>query len=141
MDTKKKYILFQFDTYYPSGGIADITAKSDSLDELKKKAAEDYHDWAYIVDRDTWQTVWDQDEPKVSEGRYLETGYIDGATIIELMDAYEHLLANNKHLEDSTPYCWGAGLTISMDMPGSGINDMVEMTLVVGDKSEADNDR
>lgn len=134
----KKYILFEFDDYYPSGGLGDKAADSDDLEELKAQVG--CFDNAYIVDRDTWQTVWDQDEPKVCQGQYLASRYVDGATIIELMDAYEHLLQSNKNLENSEPYCWNGWLTISMDVPNSGTCGIVNFTLAVGDKSEADHD-
>jgi hypothetical protein len=54
----KKYVLFQYDAYYPSGGLNDITGSFDTVEEAKQKAKEDKTDHTIIVDRDTWEIVW-----------------------------------------------------------------------------------
>jgi hypothetical protein len=56
----KKFILFQFHTYYPSGGLGDIQESFDSPDEAKECATRSHYDNAYVVDRDTWEAVWEQ---------------------------------------------------------------------------------
>jgi hypothetical protein len=55
----KKYILFQFHHYYPGGGLGDITKDSDDLEELKKYAKKDQLDTNEIIDRETWETIWE----------------------------------------------------------------------------------
>ena len=32
---RKRYILFTYDSYYPSGGLSDIQGRYDTLDEIK----------------------------------------------------------------------------------------------------------
>lgn len=58
----KKYILFAYNAYYPSGGLDDIEAEFDSLDQAvvfaKNMGA---CDCKYIIDRDTWEIVWNYD--------------------------------------------------------------------------------
>jgi hypothetical protein len=61
----KKYILFEYDDCYPSGGLTDITADSDDIEILKAQATTSsgdniWYDNSYIVDRDTWQRVWEK---------------------------------------------------------------------------------
>ena len=56
-----RYIVFAFNTYYPRGGIDDV---SDSFSELKE-AINHYEelddDNKYIVDMNTWEKVMDND--------------------------------------------------------------------------------
>ena len=54
----KKYILFAFESYYPSGGIGDVVGSYDTPED----AAEAYRDFdryddCEIIDRDTWEEV------------------------------------------------------------------------------------
>lgn len=49
----KKYILFQYDQYYPCGGLEDIQGSYDTLDEATKLAKEIESDFNEVVDRDT----------------------------------------------------------------------------------------
>lgn len=56
----KKYILFQYHQYYPGGGLGDITDSFDTLEEARTKAVEKYYDYNEIVDRDTWEVVWER---------------------------------------------------------------------------------
>lgn len=53
-----KYILFQYDQYYPAGGLEDIHESYDTLDEAIKQAKEEPSDFNEVVDRDTWEMVW-----------------------------------------------------------------------------------
>lgn len=57
----KNYIVFQFDQYYPCGGLNDITGSFDTLGEAITFVGTDYHDYSEIVRRDTWELVWTQD--------------------------------------------------------------------------------
>jgi hypothetical protein len=56
----KKYILFQFGYYYPTGGLGDISESFDNLEEAQEYASKERYDFAEVVDRDTWETVWQQ---------------------------------------------------------------------------------
>lgn len=65
----KKYVLFAFKNYYPSGGMGDFHGSFNSIDEAKKrfesqiwkpgKRGLDVFDWDQyqILDRDTWEIV------------------------------------------------------------------------------------
>lgn len=50
----KRYLLFTGYNYYPSGGIEDLQAQSDNIEELKITAKQNKtvkrHDWYQIVD-------------------------------------------------------------------------------------------
>ena len=54
----KKYILFGFDLYYPSGGLNDKLDSYDSMEELMQSLT--YHDYEryQIVDRDSWEVTY-----------------------------------------------------------------------------------
>lgn len=55
----KRYILFQFDSYYPEGGIKDMTGSFDSMDEIKAFIAIAYrYDHAHIFDIQTGKTEY-----------------------------------------------------------------------------------
>ena len=55
----KRYILFQFDTYYPRGGIEDIEGSFDTIAEAKQFVNDNTHYcFSYAVDRDTWEIKW-----------------------------------------------------------------------------------
>ena len=57
----KKYILFQFDDYYPSGGLWDIKGSFDTIEEAKDNwSCRPSYDQSEIVDRDTWEIVWEE---------------------------------------------------------------------------------
>lgn len=54
----KKYIVFGFYDYYPSGGLGDIMASFDSLEDAKDHIKNATHfDNNEIVDRDTWEVI------------------------------------------------------------------------------------
>ena len=57
----KKYIVFQFDTYYPGGGLSDIKGSFDTLEEAITFIKKDYQDYSYVVDRDTWEKIFVDD--------------------------------------------------------------------------------
>jgi len=57
----KKYILFHIEDYYPVGGLRDIIADADTINELQTVVIEDERadeTVYYIIDRDTWREVW-----------------------------------------------------------------------------------
>lgn len=54
----KKYMLFCYDQYYPTGGMGDFVASFDSLEDAILKAKERGDDYREIYDRDTLQEVW-----------------------------------------------------------------------------------
>ncbi len=60
----KKFIVFSFPEYYPSGGMGDVTAEYDNLEEAKNhfKKINNVSDFNYVIDRDTWECVYDLDE-------------------------------------------------------------------------------
>lgn len=53
----KKYIVFGFDNYYPSGGLSDIVRSHDSIEEARAETKNGDYDSYEIVDRDTWEVV------------------------------------------------------------------------------------
>ncbi len=63
----KKYILFAYLNYYPSGGLSDIVGDFDTLEEAKEeivrlKGKFCPHDNFDIVDRDTWDYVYCEED-------------------------------------------------------------------------------
>jgi hypothetical protein len=57
----KKFILFQYQSHYPAGGLGDIKGSFDSLQEAKDAAGKQHFDYTEIVDRYTWEIVWEKD--------------------------------------------------------------------------------
>jgi hypothetical protein len=53
----KKYIIFGYDDYYPSGGLNDILKSVDSIEEAKKFIDNSFYNNFEIVDRDTWNII------------------------------------------------------------------------------------
>ncbi len=53
----RKYIVFQYDSYYPVGGLGDVRDSFDSLEEAEKYCHANRYDFNKIVDRDTWEIV------------------------------------------------------------------------------------
>lgn len=54
----KKYLIFGFLTYYPSGGMEDLLDESfDTIEEAVNFCSNIYRDTFQIVDRDTWKVV------------------------------------------------------------------------------------
>lgn len=58
----KKFILFAYEAYYPAGGLSDIEGSYDTLEEAIVSARATNRDFLEIVDRDTWEIVWENDE-------------------------------------------------------------------------------
>lgn len=60
----KKFILCEWDRYYPNGGLDNIKGTFDTLEEAKEYAGRGQiypPDFAEIYDRDTMQSVWERD--------------------------------------------------------------------------------
>lgn len=54
----KKFILFQWESFYPGGGLGDITDSFDTLAEAQDAAKKSRSDFNEVIDRDTWEEVW-----------------------------------------------------------------------------------
>lgn len=56
---RKKYIVFAFGDYYPSGGLNDIVYESDDLADVDSWLASNPRqgETVDVIDRDTWQSV------------------------------------------------------------------------------------
>lgn len=57
MSKYKKYIVFQHEWYYPSGGLGDITDSFDTIEECREYISKNEMDSNQIVDRDTWEVI------------------------------------------------------------------------------------
>ena len=55
----KKFIVFEYETYYPCGGVSDIKGSSDDLEEAKQFILKEPTDYNYVIDRDTWEKVYE----------------------------------------------------------------------------------
>ena len=51
----KRYLLFGFDTYYPSGGWNDFLADFDTTEEAIEYALTMRRDWFHVIDGTTGQ--------------------------------------------------------------------------------------
>lgn len=51
MEKDKRYLLFEYDQYYPGGGIGDMTNSFDTLDEAIDAADESEYDYQEVYDR------------------------------------------------------------------------------------------
>lgn len=62
MTKYKKFILFEIECYYPSGGLYDIRDSYDTLDKAIEYAKDNESEWKiyYVADRDTWEKVWEE---------------------------------------------------------------------------------
>lgn len=64
----KRFLYFAYDGYYPSGGLSDVLAEFDTLEEWEayKKAEHQFdpfaYDYGYLFDCETRQKVWELDE-------------------------------------------------------------------------------
>lgn len=63
----KKFVRFDWDQYYPGGGLGDVSGSYDTLEEAIAANPSRYMDYAYVVDRDTWEIVWDKDDAESAE--------------------------------------------------------------------------
>lgn len=55
----KKYILFCYETYHPEGGLNDIHNSYNTLEEAVEILEKMEQDYREIVDRDTWEIIYD----------------------------------------------------------------------------------
>jgi len=53
----KKYVVFYFEGYYSNGGMNDIVASYDTLEEAQKHLSDNKFGSVQIVDRDTWKII------------------------------------------------------------------------------------
>lgn len=57
----ERYLLFQYDIYYPSGGMADLQGSFHTIDEIKKflENTENTYDHTEVIDTHTpnWDIV------------------------------------------------------------------------------------
>lgn len=53
----KKYVVFGYNQYYPSGGMEDMIGSVDTKEELRELTKQNRFDVYDVVDRDTWQSV------------------------------------------------------------------------------------
>ena len=58
----KKYVIFAYYHFYPTGGLGDIVTsvdtRSEALTWLGEKA--NHYDYKVVVDRDTWEVVYEK---------------------------------------------------------------------------------
>jgi hypothetical protein len=57
MTTKKRYILFGYATYYPSGGAGDEQGRYDTLDDARAAAKNQWYTDHDILDLETGEWV------------------------------------------------------------------------------------
>lgn len=58
---RPRYIVFEFDQYYPSGGMGDAMYRVNNLDELQAQV----HDFRDVLDLDTGE--WVEVDPSAVE--------------------------------------------------------------------------
>ena len=67
--TKKRYLVFAYADYYPSGGLNDVSLATNSIPEIERWATENCRwDCYEVLDMETGQTldlVWHNGEAKV----------------------------------------------------------------------------
>lgn len=54
---KKRFLLFVFAEYYPSGGFCDCVDDFDTIDEIKKSLQVNHSDYFQVYDQDTRELV------------------------------------------------------------------------------------
>jgi hypothetical protein len=54
----KRYLLFQYEQYYPGGGWGDLTGSFDTIEEAATKALKKRRDYNEIIDLETGEEVW-----------------------------------------------------------------------------------
>jgi len=57
--TFKRFMLFEFQTYYPGGGVEDCSRSFDTLDEAVKVGELSKCDYVEIFDCDKRRIVWE----------------------------------------------------------------------------------
>tara|TARA_R110000744_G_scaffold295374_2_gene405429 strand:+ start:182 stop:361 length:180 start_codon:yes stop_codon:yes gene_type:complete len=56
----KKYIIFEFCNYYPTGGLDDISNSVDTVEEYEELGIKNCNDYFIVVNRDTWEVVFEK---------------------------------------------------------------------------------
>ncbi len=52
VDSKfKRFMAFQYNTYYPDGGLGDCEASFDTFEEAVEFLKKRYHDFRFVFDR------------------------------------------------------------------------------------------
>lgn len=65
----ERYMLFSFDTYYPSGGMSDFIGSYDTIEAAYANAMRGYTDNYHIYDtvaNKIVRTNWDDEELKIN---------------------------------------------------------------------------
>lgn len=65
----KRFMLFEYDSYYPSGATSDCSKTFETLDETVEAGKLSKADWVEILDCDKRRLVWERRRGK--EGEYL----------------------------------------------------------------------
>lgn len=68
---KKRYLVFIYPEYYPSGGFGDFKQSFDTIDEIKEWLIENHSEYFDIYDQDKRELVNIDDD-------YKTTAYSEG---------------------------------------------------------------
>ena len=52
-----KYVRLGWNNYYPNGGLGNVLASFDTIEEARDYKPAYCRDWAAIADRDTWEII------------------------------------------------------------------------------------
>lgn len=53
----KRYLVFEFDQFYPVGGLSDCEFETDNLEEALERVNSSRYDAAYILDLETREVI------------------------------------------------------------------------------------
>jgi hypothetical protein len=56
----KRFVLMQYDQYYPGGGTTDVTGSFDTLEEAIEFSKKEHSDYSEVLDMDERKTVWEE---------------------------------------------------------------------------------
>jgi len=60
----KKFVLFVIPCYYPAGGVEDIHSSHETMEAARATADTEFalldYGWVEIVDRDTWERLYER---------------------------------------------------------------------------------
>ena len=65
----KRFLLFAFSDYYPSGGLSDVDSSHDTLKEALEEANQLSWEFMNVFDCDTRTVVWSKGDPPHSGGK------------------------------------------------------------------------
>lgn len=57
----KRFLLFQYDQYYPSGGWSDLSGSFNTVEEARICAKKELRTTNEVIDLETGYVVWDGD--------------------------------------------------------------------------------